>query len=72
MEDDGHIIYTSPIKALSNQVYYDLCEIFGNETVGLVTGDNRINTAAKILVMTTEILRNSMFRQNSDEKRSFS
>lgn len=68
LEDDGHIIYTSPIKALSNQVYYDLCEIFGNETVGLVTGDNRINTAAKILVMTTEILRNSMFRQNSDEK----
>ena len=64
----GHIIYTAPIKALSLQIYNEFSKIFGREIVGLLTGDNKINTGAKILIMTTEILRNSMFRQEEKEK----
>lgn len=53
--------YTAPIKALSNQKYRDLCVIHGVEAVGLVTGDNAINPAAPIVVMTTEVLRNMIY-----------
>lgn len=49
------VIYTSPIKALSNQKYRELLEDFGD--VGLMTGDVTINPTATCLVMTTEILR---------------
>ncbi|QDZ19996.1 DExH-box ATP-dependent RNA helicase [Chloropicon primus] len=53
-------IYTTPIKALSNQKYSELCEKFGN-SVGLITGDAKIRPDADILVMTTEILRNILY-----------
>ncbi|XP_008479698.1 helicase SKI2W-like [Diaphorina citri] len=53
-------IYTSPIKALSNQKYRDFRETF--QDVGLVTGDFQINTTASCLVMTTEILRSMLYR----------
>ena len=49
------VIYTSPIKALSNQKFRELSEAFGD--VGLMTGDVTINIDASCLVMTTEILR---------------
>ena len=49
------VIYTSPIKALSNQKFRDLKKTFGD--VGLITGDIQINSNAFCLVMTTEILR---------------
>tara|TARA_Y100000034_G_scaffold99591_1_gene122479 strand:- start:1509 stop:3425 length:1917 start_codon:yes stop_codon:yes gene_type:complete len=52
------IIYTAPIKALSNQKYKDFSEEFGENKVGLMTGDIVINPTAKILIMTTEIYRN--------------
>jgi len=52
------LIYTSPLKALSNQKYRDFREMFGEEKVGLVTGDISINPEAPLLVMTTEIFRN--------------
>ncbi len=52
------IIYTAPIKALSNQKYKDFSEEFGADKVGLMTGDIVINPQAKILIMTTEIYRN--------------
>jgi len=64
------IIYTSPIKALSNQKYKELREIFEHEfsqkenkqyTVGLITGDNNINPSADCLIVTTEILRNALY-----------
>lgn len=54
------LIYTAPVKSLSNQKYAELKKKYGNERVGLATGDNKINLDADILVMTTEILRNML------------
>ncbi|HKE70349.1 MAG TPA: DEAD/DEAH box helicase [Nocardioidaceae bacterium] len=53
--------YTTPIKALSNQKYADLVARYGNDQVGLLTGDNSINGEAPIVVMTTEVLRNMIY-----------
>ncbi|HOW58147.1 MAG TPA: DEAD/DEAH box helicase [Candidatus Omnitrophota bacterium] len=55
------VIYTAPIKALSNQKFRDFQEHFGKNNVGILTGDVSINTEAPILIMTTEIYRNSLF-----------
>jgi superfamily II RNA helicase len=58
------VIYTSPIKALSNQKYKELREQFEEDfgiTVGLMTGDNKINPDADCVIMTTEILRNALY-----------
>jgi superfamily II RNA helicase len=52
------VIYTAPIKALSNQKYRDFCEDYGKEKIGLLTGDIVKNPIAPILIMTTEIYRN--------------
>ena len=52
------MVYTSPLKALSNQKFRDFKELFGAEKVGLVTGDISINPGAPMLIMTTEIFRN--------------
>lgn len=53
--------YTTPIKALSNQKYREFVARFGEERVGLLTGDTSINGEADILVMTTEVLRNMLY-----------
>ncbi|HUS60791.1 MAG TPA: DEAD/DEAH box helicase, partial [Acidimicrobiales bacterium] len=53
--------YTTPIKALSNQKYNDLCRVHGARNVGLLTGDNAINPDAPVVVMTTEVLRNMIY-----------
>ena len=53
--------YTTPIKALSNQKYNDLVDRHGTDRVGLLTGDNSINAAAPVVVMTTEVLRNMLY-----------
>ena len=53
--------YTTPIKALSNQKYHDFVREYGEETVGLLTGDTSINAEAPVLVMTTEVLRNMLY-----------
>jgi ATP-dependent RNA helicase DOB1 len=58
--DNQRIIYTSPLKALSNQKFRDLGDIFPD--VGLMTGDITINPSASCLVMTTEILRSMLYR----------
>ena len=60
LRDGQRVIYTSPIKALSNQKYRDLSEEF--PSVGLMTGDVTINPDASCLVMTTEILRSMLYR----------
>lgn len=60
LRDHQRVIYTSPIKALSNQKYRDLYEEFSD--VGLMTGDVTINPNASCLVMTTEILRSMLYR----------
>lgn len=53
--------YTTPIKALSNQKYGDLCSYYGSATVGLLTGDNAIRGDAPVVVMTAEVLRNMLY-----------
>ena len=64
--DKKRIIFTAPIKALSNQKYKDFTKEFGEDKVGLMTGDIVINPHAKVLIMTTEIYRN-MVVSNDDE-----
>ncbi|KAL8278381.1 hypothetical protein RQP46_009273 [Phenoliferia psychrophenolica] len=56
----SRVVYTSPIKALSNQKYREMLAEFGD--VGLMTGDVTINPTASCLVMTTEILRSMLYR----------
>jgi len=61
MEDNRTVIYTSPLKALSNTKYTEFSRIFGAERVGILTGDRRDNGQAPLLIMTTEILRNLLY-----------
>lgn len=56
--------YTTPVKALSNQKYTDLIDVFGKDRVGLLTGDNVINADADVVVMTTEVLRNMLYARS--------
>jgi ATP-dependent RNA helicase DOB1 len=60
VKNNQRVIYTSPIKALSNQKYREFAAEFGD--VGLMTGDVTINPTATCLVMTTEILRSMLYR----------
>ena len=55
------VLYTTPLKALSNQKFGDLCRRYGEENVGLVTGETSIRPFAPVVVMTTEILRNLVY-----------
>jgi hypothetical protein len=55
------IIYCSPIKALSNQKFYDFTQRYPHISVGIVTGDIRVNQEASLLIVTTEILHNVLF-----------
>lgn len=59
------IFYTTPIKSLSNQKYHDLKHLFPDASVGILTGDIKSNPDAQIVVMTTEILRNLLFKQST-------
>lgn len=60
LREGQRVIYTTPIKALSNQKYRELLEEFVD--VGLMTGDVTLNPEASCLVMTTEILRSMLYR----------
>ncbi|HVA92959.1 MAG TPA: DEAD/DEAH box helicase, partial [Chloroflexota bacterium] len=60
------VIYTAPIKALSNQKFTDYRALFGEETIGILTGDVSINPDAPVVIMTTEILRNQLM--TADER----
>ncbi|MFN9468217.1 MAG: DEAD/DEAH box helicase, partial [Pseudanabaena sp.] len=55
------VFYTTPLKALSNQKLRDFRQQFGDDNVGLLTGDTSVNRDAPILVMTTEIFRNMLY-----------
>jgi ATP-dependent RNA helicase HelY len=61
IEQGKKCFYTAPIKALSNQKYQDLKEMYGENRVGLLTGDTSINSEAPLVVMTTEVLRNMIY-----------
>ena len=58
--------YTAPIKALVSEKFFDLCEIFGAENVGMVTGDSSVNQDAPIVCCTAEILANVALGEGSD------
>ncbi len=55
------VIYTSPIKALSNQKYYEFIQKYPHISFGIMTGDIKINPEADVVIMTTEILMNALF-----------
>ncbi|OII34725.1 RNA helicase [Curtobacterium sp. MMLR14_010] len=55
------VFYTTPMKALSNQKYQELVEVYGETEVGLLTGDTNVNPRARVVVMTTEVLRNMIY-----------
>ena len=63
--DNQNGIYTTPLKALSNQKYSELCEVFGRTNTGLSTGDISINKGARVTVMTTEVYRNIAWRSST-------
>ncbi len=61
------IAYTTPLKALSNQKFADFGKQYGQEFVGILTGDVKVNPGAPLVVMTTEILRNKLYTQSLEE-----
>jgi superfamily II RNA helicase len=61
LSQDRRVVYTSPIKALSNQKFRDFRALYGDERVGLMTGDVTLQPASALLIMTTEIFRNTIF-----------
>lgn len=67
-DNNKRIIYTAPIKALSNQKYHDFSKEYGEDKVGLMTGDIVINPNAKVIIMTTEIYRNMVVSNDKDLK----
>ena len=60
------VIYTSPIKALSNQKFYEFSNKFPNLSIGLLTGDIKINPDGDIMIMTAEILQNKLQKEKLD------
>jgi ATP-dependent RNA helicase HelY len=60
-EPRSKVFYTAPMKALSNQKFQELVAEYGASSVGLLTGDTNINSGARIVVMTTEVLRNMLY-----------
>jgi len=61
------VIYTSPIKALSNQKFYEFSLKFPDIQFGIFTGDIKVNPMADVLIMTTEILMNYLFQMSSNK-----
>ncbi|WFR85373.1 DEAD/DEAH box helicase [Arthrobacter sp. Y-9] len=58
--------YTAPIKALVSEKFFALCDIFGAENVGMVTGDSSVNADAPIICCTAEILANVALREGAE------
>src|SRR5438128_326252 len=61
LETGTRIAYTTPLKALSNQKFGDFTRAFGADAVGILTGDVKVNPQGRVLIMTTEILRNMFY-----------
>lgn len=60
----GKVFYTAPMKALSNQKFQELVAEYGADSVGLLTGDTNVNSHARVVVMTTEVLRNMLYAES--------
>lgn len=58
LEEGNKTYYTTPLKALSNEKFLSFQKIYGEENVGLITGDTKINVDAPVVIMTTEVYRN--------------
>lgn len=61
LKENQRVFYTTPLKALSNQKFHDFQKKYGEEKVGIVTGDSSVNRDAQIVIMTTEIYRNMLY-----------
>ncbi len=68
MEEGKTTFYTTPLKALSNQKLKEFREVYGEENVGILTGDRRENVNAPIIIMTTEVYRNMALSRKYGEK----
>jgi len=66
-EQNKKVIYTAPIKALCNQKYYEFKLKFPHISIGILTGDVKDNPEADVLIMTTEILRNTLFTKKINQ-----
>ena len=66
------VIYTTPIKALSNEKFYSFTNKYPHISVGLITGDIKTNPNADVLIMTTEILLNKLYQIKSSTTSSVS
>src|SRR3989344_8059075 len=66
IKEGKKVIYTAPIKALSNQKYKEFSADYGEENVGLLTGDTVKNPHAPVLIMTTEVYRNMVLGNDED------
>ena len=64
LERGERAFYTTPLKALSNQKFHELSALYGEQRVGLLTGDTSYNRDADIIVMTTEVLRNMLLTES--------
>ena len=67
LDEGKKTYYTTPLKALSNQKYFDFCKQYGEDNVGIATGDIKKNVDAPIVVMTTEIYRNAVASGQEEE-----
>jgi superfamily II RNA helicase len=65
LQRGGRVFYTTPIKSLSNQKFHDLKELFPEASVGIYTGDIKFRPDAQILILTTECLRNMLFKKGT-------
>jgi superfamily II RNA helicase len=65
LQRGGRVFYTTPIKSLSNQKFHDLTKLFPEASVGIMTGDIKFRPDAQVIVMTTEILRNLLFKRGT-------
>jgi len=59
------VFYTTPIKSLSNQKFYDLKKQFSDASIGIMTGDIKFCPDAQVVIMTTEILRNLLYKKGT-------
>src|ERR1700743_2612887 len=66
LTDGRRTFYTAPIKALVSEKFFALCDIFGPENVGMMTGDASVNAGAPIICCTAEVLANIALRDGAD------
>ena len=64
---EGIVIYTTPIKSLSNDKYKSIKDKFPNADVGIITGDMKFNPTGNVIIMTTEILRNLLYNKKIED-----